>query len=67
MKENKQLICDYLCQALRATRDHADLLELYYVKDREVVQVRWEGGTEEVNVNRDSGAAIIRDIMTVCR
>ena len=65
--EDKDLICQLLCAALKATREHKDLQELYYQKldsGDETVTVRWScGGTTVVNVTADSGIAMIRDIL----
>lgn len=61
--ENKQEICDLLCEALRATRDQHDLKELIYDEEHELVTVIYEGGGTTVNVAFDSGIAMIRDIM----
>lgn len=64
--ENKQQICNLLCETLRATRNHSDIVELKYdrvTSDLELVHVVWMGGRKTVNVSMDSGSAMIRDIM----
>lgn len=65
-KEDKQLICDLLCLALRATRNQADMESLTYHRngpDDEMVTIAWENGGTSVNVSMDSGIAMIRDIL----
>lgn len=65
-KEDKQLICDLLCLALRATRNQADLEALvYHYEDAEhqMVTVAYSEGGTSVNVSMDSGIAMIRDIL----
>ena len=70
--ENKQAICDALCQTLRLT-DNAGcvegnaLKELRYIPEKEVVRPIFEDGTGEdgwydINVACDSGTAMIVDI-----
>lgn len=62
--ENKQLICNLLCETLQATRNQADLKKLRYNDEKETVTITWEnGGQKIVNVAMDSGTAMIRDIM----
>lgn len=62
--EDKQLICNLLCETLKATRNQADLKKLHYNNDNETVTITWEsGGQKTVNVAMDSGTAMIRDIM----
>lgn len=65
-KEDKQLICDLLCLALRATRNQADLQGLVYHYNGpsdQMVTVAWSEGGMSVNVSADSGIAMIRDIL----
>lgn len=61
--ENKQKICDLLCEALKATRNHADIREMTFDPEHEIVTIEWEGGRKNINVAFDSGTAMIRDIM----
>lgn len=78
MKENKQLICDLLCVALRATSNADDwnpLVELRHIEyppDKpqytEIVRPIFRDGTGEdgwcdVNVSCDSGTEMIVDIV----
>ena len=69
MREDKQKICDLLCQTLKATWDANDVVSLRYVdeltdKGLEHVIVTFEsGGVRLINVSMDSGVAMIRDIM----
>ncbi|MCD7862404.1 MAG: hypothetical protein LUG61_02550 [Lachnospiraceae bacterium] len=66
MDENKQEICDLLCQALQATRQYHDLEDLFYDMDLsgETVTATFQGGgVRRINVTADSGAAMIRDIL----
>lgn len=62
--ENKQLICNLLCETLKATRNQYDLRKLLYNDSEETVTVIWQsGGQKIINVAMDSGTAMIRDIM----
>ena len=67
MMENKQKICDLLCETLKATRYYSDLISLEYVFHNSTIQTvtaRFENGGENlVNVSLDSGVAMIRDIL----
>lgn len=67
MGEDKQRICDLLCEALKCTRAGADVMELKYDYLTEVVAVYFNNNSEEpsrkINVACDSGIAMIRDIM----
>ena len=71
MEENKQLICNLLTVALQATSGAWDLVSLDYIpavpgKSGETVTVLFRNGyTKQVNVNLDSGTAMIKDIMKV--
>ena len=68
--ENKQAICNALCEALRLTTNAGTgnkLAELRYIADEEVVRPVFEDGTGEngwydINVACDSGSAMIVDI-----
>jgi len=69
--ENKQQICDLLTEALKATRDQADLIRIRYEEigpDHQQVVLDYEGnGRRSVNVSLDSGIAMIRDILMALR
>ena len=68
--ENKQAICDAMCETLRLTTNAGTgnkLAELKYLADKEVVRPIFEDGTGEdgwydINVACDSGSAMIVDI-----
>ena len=66
-KEDKQMICDKLTEALKLTRQYEDLQSLIYLRkgaDHETVTVLFTQGTmREINVSMDSGSAMIRDIL----
>ncbi len=67
MTEDKQEICDALLKALQLTRQYDDLQTLqYYVRSNgdELVVAEFEQGVKRINVNMDSGAAMIRDIVS---
>lgn len=70
MHEDKQTICDLLCETLKATRGQHDVVALKYeILDNgdERVTIEYEqGGSHQVNVSMDSGVAMIRDIMRAC-
>jgi hypothetical protein len=64
--EDKQLICDLLCAALRATRGQHDLEGIIYHHldaDHQMVTIAWSGCGKTVDVSCDSGIAMIRDIL----
>lgn len=76
MKEDKQAICDRLCEALRLTSNAGTgnaLAELRYMPEgnghySETVRPVFEDGTGEdgwydINVSMDSGTAMISDII----
>ena len=63
MEEDKQLICSQLCLALQMTNNCKDLLGIVYDKEKELVHIRFAGGTKPVNVQMDSGTAMARDIV----
>ena len=66
MPEDKQAICDLLCATLQRTRHLWNLEYLRYDGEREVVECRFRTGwTEIVNVECDSGVALILDVMKV--
>ena len=65
IEENKQLICDLLCKALQCTDAHNDLLELKYDKERETVtSIYYNSHNKVINVSKDSGFAMIYDIIS---
>jgi hypothetical protein len=69
-QENKQLICDLLCAALKATRDQQDLQSLTYHyngPDDQMVTIAWSEYGKSVNVSADSGIVMIRDILKALR
>ncbi|MGP1544152.1 MAG: hypothetical protein ACTTIO_04255 [Candidatus Fimenecus sp.] len=62
--ENKQKICDLILPALQQTRNLWDLEALEYDEKTETVKATFANGyTKTVNVNMDSGTAMIRDIV----
>lgn len=66
--EDKQAICDELCETLRLTRDGRDLKQLTYVcdyqKHNETVRIEFMSGYARIaNVTADSGTALIRDVL----
>ena len=63
--ENKSDICEALLPALRRTRGLRDLEDLeYHVYPAEEVHAIFRGGyTKKINVEADSGIAMIRDIV----
>lgn len=63
MTEDKQAICDALLPALKLTRAGADIVSLEYSQERETVTIAYPDGITPVNVDLDSGAAMILDIV----
>ena len=64
--EDKQHICDLLCEALKATRNQHDLQAIIYHyngPDDQMVTLAYSEGGTSVNVSMDSGIAMIRDIV----
>lgn len=62
--EDKQRICDLLCDALRLTDAYGDLEMITYNENKETVAVIFESGyTRNINVAMDSGMSMIRDIV----
>ena len=62
-REDKQAICNALCETLRLTRSGSDISEIRYNAEGEYVTVEYTTGHININVAFDSGAAMIRDIM----
>ena len=63
MTEDKQAICDALLPALKLTRAGAEIEALRYSKERETITIAYPDGITPVNVDLDSGAAMILDIV----
>lgn len=64
MEEDKQAICTALFLTLRRTYEYKDLVGLDYEDEEQIVTARFEFGREKrINVNMDSGSAMIRDIV----
>lgn len=66
--ENKQVICRYLLWTLQKTRGLTDLIDLRYDEKRGIVEaVTWRNGQmekkKEINVEADSGIALIKDVI----
>lgn len=63
--ENKQLICNLLMEAIKATRAGSDIKCLFYDSYHEWVLVYdcKDNVIRKINVACDSGIAMIRDIM----
>lgn len=64
MEENKQKILDLLLPALRETRNLCDLDNLEYNAKNSLVYATFRNGyTKVVNVECDSGTAMIQDVI----
>lgn len=51
-------------ETLKLTRQLYDLIDLDYIKEKEIVVAHFEGGgKKEINVAMDSGIAMIKDII----
>lgn len=63
--EDKQYILDLLLPTLQATEGLKDLVELKYEKlnTEWVIAVFVDGTTRNINVNYDSGLAMINDVL----
>ncbi|MCM1304599.1 MAG: hypothetical protein NC305_13455 [Lachnospiraceae bacterium] len=62
--ENKVLVIHRLFQALRATRAGGDIREMVLAPDQNHVEIRWGNGcVHKVNVEADSGIAMISDVV----
>ena len=63
MEENKQAILDALLPALKLTRAGAGITEMRYHKEDDRVNIIYgDGSRDSVNVNMDSGIAMIIDV-----
>lgn len=66
--EDKALICELLTETLQQTRMFKDLESLTYKPGTEVVKAVFaDGDWYKVNVNMDSGIALISDVIKVLR
>lgn len=64
MKEDKQEICNALCEALKLTKAFRDIERIDYNADSEkAIVVFDDDNSVEINVAKDSGAMMIRDIL----
>ena len=64
MREDKQAICNALCEALKLTKAFRGIERIDYNADSEkAIVVFDEYDRVEINVAMDSGAAMIRDIL----
>ena len=61
--EDKQKILNYLAKALQETDNVSDLIGLTYIPNKECVIIQFERGRRFVNVQMDSGTAMIRDVV----
>lgn len=62
--EDKQLICDYLLEALKLTRGQGNLETLIFNSETEIVTGIYKGGGKvRINVACDSGVSMIQDII----
>ena len=60
----KQRLCDMLLPVLQETRALYDLENLRYVASNQTVRAMFQNGcVKEVNVEGDSGTAMIKDIV----
>ena len=68
--DEKQTICNLLCQTLQRTRMYCDLQYLKYEErddGREIVTARFDHAEKVANVSGDSGIGMIEDIMRAIR
>ena len=68
MPENKQDICNQLCESLRRTREWDDITGLKYIEESSDVQYVYidfkdHPAARRINVSIDSGWAMIKDII----
>lgn len=74
--EDKQAICNRLCDLLKITRNGNGLISIEYVKEgqEEYAELYWQndwqkdhsshkGFTQRICISGDSGIAIIRDVL----
>lgn len=65
--EDKQFICDILLNALRATDNYRNLVDITYIKSKESdeshVVIHYLSGTRIICTTMDSGFAMIKDII----
>ena len=61
--EDKQAICNALCEALQLTNSGEDIVALEYDKAADIVWIKYDKGKTAVNVALDSGIAMIRDVL----
>ena len=62
-KEDKTAIVKALVPVLQMTRMCRDIVDAEYDREKEIVYLHFRDATKSVNVNMDSGAAMILDIM----
>ncbi len=64
VKENKEEIVMRLKLLLTATRAGEDIDKMYLTVDEHFVVIQWRNGcTQRVNIEADSGIAIISDVL----
>lgn len=61
--EDKQKILNYLAKTLQETDNASDLIGLTYIPHEECVIIQFEHGRRVVNVQMDSGTAMVRDVV----
>lgn len=61
--EDKVSICNALCSVLQKTRCCSDLIGIDYDEEKEEVILKFVSGIRKVNVEADSGIAMIRDVV----
>lgn len=63
--ESKTVITKSLYELLTLTNEyHDELVSLEYIHDREVVVAKFHSGAQKtINVNMDSGIALIKDVV----
>lgn len=63
--ESKTVITKSLYELLTLTNEyHDELVSLEYIHDREVVVAKFHSGSQKtINVNMDSGIALIKDVV----
>ncbi len=64
MREDKQAICNALCEALKLTRAFHDIVGIdYNAESEKAIVIFDDDNSVDINVAFDSGAAMIRDIL----